>query len=354
VKRRHALALVGSVLASRWLDARPAAAAAATTIKATGSTLMYPLLAAWTQQYRSTAPDVRITIEATGSGTGIAQAINGAVQLGASDAYMTDEQVAAHPGMLNIPLAISAQSVNYNLPGLNGTSLKLDGPTLAGIYAGTIRSWDDAAIVAMNPGVALPHQTIVPIHRSEGSGDSFIFSQYLTFSTDAWEFGPSYGTDIAWPDVPGAKGATGNEGMVRTLAATPGGIAYVGGSFFGRITAAHLGTAMLKNQAGAFVAPSAQSVTRAAAELNARTPKDERLSLVFAPGAASYPLVTYEYAIVAARQPDPTTAAALRGFLLWAIGEGGGNDKRFLEPLHFAALPEFVRALSDAQIRTIA
>ena len=199
----------------------------------------------------------------------------------------------------------------------------------------------------------LPHQDIIAIHRNDSSGDSFIFSQYLTFSTDSWEDGPSFGTDVAWPAIPNAKGATGNDGMVKTLAATPYGIAYVGGSFFGQVAGAHLGTAMLKNQAGNFVSPNPSNVRVAAAALDTRTPKDERLSLVFAPGANSYPLVNYEYAIVAAKQPDPATAAALRNFLLWAIDDGHGNDQKLLDPLHFATLPEAVRALSDAQIRKI-
>jgi phosphate transport system substrate-binding protein len=266
---------------------------------------------------------------------------------------MTDEQMTASPGMLNIPLVISAQIVAYNIPGLNTAGLRLDGPTLAGIYAGQVRSWDDAAITALNPGLRLPHQAIVPIHRSDSSGDSFIFSQYLTFSTDAWEFGPSYGTDIAWPAVPGALGATGNVGMVKAAAATPYSIAYIGGSFFRELAAARLATATLKNQAGNFVTSNPDTVRAAAADLGSRTPRDERLSLVFAPGAESYPLVNYEYAIVAARQPNSATAAALRAFLLWAIDAGKGNDQRGLDPLHFTALPEYVRALSDAQIRRV-
>jgi phosphate transport system substrate-binding protein len=330
-----------------------APAIGAVTLKATGSTLMYPLLNTWAQQYRGTSPGVRVSIAATGSGAGIKQAIAGVVHFGASDAYMTDGQMAVSPGMLNIPLAISSQLIVYNVPGLNRTSLKLDGPTLAAIYTGSVRSWDDPTIAAMNPGVKLPHQGIVPIHRNEGSGDSFIFSQYLTFSTDSWEDGPSFGTDIAWPAIPNAKGATGNDGMVKTLAATPYGIAYVGGSFFGQVAGAHLGTAMLKNQADNFVSPNPSNVRVAAAALDTRTPKDERLSLVFAPGAESYPLVNYEYAIVAAKQPDPATAAALRNFLLWTIDDGHGNDQKLLDPLHFATLPEAVRALSDAQIRKI-
>jgi phosphate transport system substrate-binding protein len=350
MKRFNAVSIIASFVA---VAAIVAPAAGAVTLKATGSTLMYPLINTWMQQYRSTSPGVRITMAATGSGAGIKAAIAGAVQFGASDAYMTDDQMSASPGMLNIPLAISSQLITYNVPGLNLTSLKLDGPTLAGIYTGSVRSWDAPAIVAMNPGVKLPHQDIIAIHRNDSSGDSFIFSQYLTFSTDSWEDGPSFGTDVAWPAIPNAKGATGNDGMVKTLAATPYGIAYVGGSFFGQVAGAHLGTAMLKNQAGNFVSPNPGNVRVAAAALDTRTPKDERLSLVFAPGANSYPLVNYEYAIVAAKQPDPATAAALRNFLLWAIDDGHGNDQKLLDPLHFATLPEAVRALSDAQIRKI-
>jgi phosphate transport system substrate-binding protein len=262
------------------------------------------------------------------------------------------EQMTASPGILNIPLAISSQLVAYNVPGLNNTSLRLDGPTLAGVYAGKVRNLDDAAIVAMNPGVKLPHQPIVPIHRREGSGDSFMFSQFLTYSTDSWEFGPSFGTDIAWPSAPGALGAKGNAGMVKA-AAMPYSVAYIGGSFFREIAAAHLGTATLKNQAGNFVAASPKTLRLAAAELGARTPHDERLSLVFAPGAESYPLVNYEYAIVAAKQSNPATATALREFLLWAIGAGEGNDQKSLDPLHFVTSAEYVRALSDAQVRRI-
>ena len=332
----------------------PAArAAGSVTLSETGSTLMYPLLRLWAAQYRSAFPNVRITIAPTGSGAGIAQATAGRVQLGASDAYMTDEQISARPGTLNIPLAISWQVVTYNVPGLNGAALRLDGPTLAGIYTGKIRSWNDTAIAAMNPGMKLPDRQIVSVHRSDSSGDSFIFSQYLTYSTDSWEFGPSFGTDIAWPAIPGALGATSNAAMVKAVAATPYSLAYVGSSYFREIAAAHLGTASLKNQARNFIAASTRTVRLAAAALGERTPEDERLSLVFAPGADSYPLVNYEYAIVSDKQPNPGTAAALRGFLLWAIDAGKGNDQAALDPLHFSTLPEDVRALSDAQIRKI-
>jgi phosphate transport system substrate-binding protein len=349
----NALRTAGLVAAMVQVLTPAAGAADATTLRETGSTLMYPLLQQWTTRYRAAAPKVQIATSATGSGAGIAEAIAGRVQFGASDAYMSDEQMNASPGILNIPLAISSQLVTYNVPGLNGAPLRLDGPTLAAVYTGTVKNWDDAAIAAMNPGVRLPHRTIVPIHRSDSSGDSFIFSQFLTYSTDSWEFGPSFGTDIAWPSIPGAIGAKGNAGMVKAAATTPYAIAYIGGSFFREIAAARLGTAVLKNQAGNFVAASPATIRAAAAELGARTPRDERLSLVFAPGAHSYPLVNYEYAIVAQKQPNPVTAAALRAFLLWTIGSGEGNDQKALDPLHFVTLPEYVRALSDAQIRKI-
>jgi phosphate transport system substrate-binding protein len=349
--RAFGIAMIGA--ASIAAVAPAARAANGVTLNETGSTLMFPLIDQWAGQYRRAAPSVRMSIAATNSGAGIAQAIAGRVQFGASDAYMSDEQVRANPGILNIPLVISAQLVIFNLPGRNVDVLRLDGPTLAGIYTGTIQYWDDAAIAAMNPSGRLPHHPIVPVHRSDSSGDSFIFSQFLTFSTDSWEFGPSFGTDIAWPAVPAAAGAVGNAGMIRAVAATPYAIAYVGGSYYRQIADARLGTATLKNQTGNFVAPSPQTVRAAAAVLGPRTPRDERLSLVFAPGADAYPLVNYEYAIVAARQPNPATAAALRDFLLWAIGAGEGNDQRALDPLHFTTLPEYVRALSDAQIRQI-
>jgi phosphate transport system substrate-binding protein len=266
---------------------------------------------------------------------------------------MSDEQAEQHPSIVNIPVAISAQTVNYNVPGLNDAGLKLDGPTLAAIYSGQITAWDAAPITSLNPGVKLPHQTIVPIRRKDDSGDTFIFTQFLDFSTQSWEDQFGYGTDIAWPVVAGAKTATGNEGMVEMLAATPFSVGYAGISFRGAITKAGLGTAPLKNQNGRFVLPTADTVSAAASELDRRTPADERLSLVFAPGDASYPLINYEYALVATKQPDPATAAALRRFLLWAVSIEGGNARKYLDAVGFIPLPDFIRALSGKQINRI-
>ncbi|WP_197732933.1 phosphate ABC transporter substrate-binding protein PstS [Paraburkholderia pallida] len=318
-----------------------------------GSTLLYPLFQSWITGYKSVAPDTALTASATGSTAGIEAAIKGTVRIGTSDAYLSDEEAAQHPDILNIPLAISAQTINYNLPGVKAANLKIDGPTLAAIYLGKITAWDDAAIRAMNPGVALPHHAIIPVRRADGSGDTFIFTQFLDFSADTWENSPGYGTTVAWPNVDGEKTATGNEGMVQTLATTPYSIGYVGISYADKIARAGIGTAMIKNQDGKFLLPTPQSISAGATELGKRTPAYERISLIYAPGAGSYPLVNYEYALVAASQHDAATAEALRSFLRWAISATGGNAANYLKPVGFIPLPDFIRGLSEAQIETI-
>jgi phosphate transport system substrate-binding protein len=266
---------------------------------------------------------------------------------------MSDEEAEQNPEIKNIPVAISAQTVNYNLLGLNGAGLKLDGPTLAGIYAGRITAWDAAPIEAMNPGVNLPHQSIVPIRRADAAGDTFIYTQFLDFSTQSWADQIGYGTTVAWPAVAGELTATGNDGMVKTAAATPDSVAYIGVSFRGAIAKAGLGTAMLKNQNGKFLLPTTETITVGASVLDPRTPPDQRLSLVFATGDDSYPLINYEYAVVSIRQPTVETAAALRKFLLWAISLTGGNAPKYLDAVGFIPLPDFIRALSQNQINLI-
>lgn len=322
------------------------------TLKETGSTLLHPLVDTWVAAYTRTHPGVQISTAATGSEAGIRQVIANAVEIGASDAYMSDAQVKQYPQIINVPLAIAAQTVNYNLPGLNAAHLRLDGPTLAGIYGGSIGRWDAPQIAALNPGVSLPHQAIVPIRRAEGSGDTFVFTQYLTFSTPSWENDTGYGTTIKWPTVSGERTAVGNAGMLQAIQSTPYSIGYVGVSFNDKIAAAALGTASLKNNDGAFVVPSKETITAGAASLGPRTPADERLSLVFAPGADSYPLVNYEYAIVSTRQASPAIAAAVRRFLLWTIVPSEDNEA-YLDTVHFIPLPPHTWELSQAQIQAI-
>jgi phosphate transport system substrate-binding protein len=347
---RVALLSAGAI----WL-ALPVTAvqAAGTQLHETGSTLLYPLFQQWVADYAHVAPSVSISTGATGSGAGIAAAMAGTAQIGSSDAYMSDQQAEQNPQLVNIPLAISAQTVNYNIPGLNGGGLKLDGATLAGIYSGRITQWDAPAIAAMNPGVTLPHQQIVPIRRADASGDSFIFTQFLDFANQEWEDQVGYGTSVPWPSVAGERTASGNAQMVQTLASTPYSIAYVGISFHDSIAHAGLGTARLENQSGQFVLPTPETVGAAASQLDSRTPPDERLSLVFAPGAQSYPLINYEYVVVSKHQADSATAAALRGFLLWTISLDGGNAGKYLDTVGFIPLPDFIRGMSEHQISLI-
>jgi phosphate transport system substrate-binding protein len=327
--------------------------AAGQTLSESGSTLVYPLFKAWIAGYAKLDPAVQVTAIATGSGAGIEQAASGRVRIGMSDAYMSDTQAMANPHILNIPLAISAQVVAANLPELHGQRLNLSGPVLAGIYSGAIRNWDAAPIAAINRGIRLPHHAIVPVRRSDSSGDTFIFTQFLSFSSDDWENRLGYGTTVEWPGVSGELSAAGNQGMVQTIAHTPYAMGYFGASFEAQAAAAGLQSAMLQNQEGKFLLPNEETIRAAAASLTPRTPADGRLTLVFAPGTDSYPLINYEYAMVSDAQPSKQIAGALSNFLLWCISPQGGNAAGFLGPGHFIALPTAIRARSEIEIAKI-
>lgn len=333
--------------------AQAPAQAAQVTLLETGSSLLYPLFNLWVPAYTKANPDVRITTQSTGSGTGIAQAISGVAQIGASDAYMSDAQMKQNTTMINVPLTISAQAINYNIPGLNKVHLKLDGPTLAGIYSGKITNWNDAQIAALNPGVKLPDHPIVAVHRSDGSGDTFIFTQFLSASTPSWNDSVAYGTSVSWPAVASSLGANGNPGMVQSAQQTPYSIAYIGVSYHAEVEKAGLGTAELKNHDGKFVLPTTETVSAAANEMISKTPADQRLSLIFAPGAKSYPIINYEYAIVNTKQANSDTAAAVRKLLNWAVEPTGGNAETFLKPVQFVRLPDAIVKMSKAQIAKI-
>jgi phosphate transport system substrate-binding protein len=324
-----------------------------TTVTETGSTLIYPLFVSWIDAYGKVDASLQMKASATGSGAGIEQAIAKKVQIGTSDAYFSDNEAMANPHILNIPIAISAQTVQVNLPELRDRGLKLSGPVLADIYSGKIHDWDAAPIAEMNQGVSLPHHAIIPVRRADGSGDTFIFTQFLTFSTPKWENSIGYGTTVNWPAVASVQTASGNQGMLDTIAKTPYSVGYVGGSFADQAAKAGLITAMLQNQEGKFLLPSRSTVIAAAAELTPRTPPDERLTLVFAPGANSYPLINYEYAIVSEQQSDAQSAQAISNFLLWCISPQGGSAESFLSPVHFIALPTSIRARSEEQIAKI-
>jgi phosphate transport system substrate-binding protein len=319
----------------------------------TGSTLLLPLFNQWAADYQKAHPDLQIATQGTGSGAGISQAVSGAVQIGASDAYMSDAQMKSSPGVQNIPLAISSQMINYNVPGLNDRHLKFSGPVLAAIYAGKVKYWDDPLIAQLNAGVKLPHNAIVPVHRTDGSGDTFIFTQYLSFSTPEWSKSAGYGLTVNWPAVQGSAGAAGNPGMVSTAKSTPYSIAYIGISFKSTTDAAGLGEAMLQNKDGKFVLPDATTVGAAVVEVAPETPPDERISLIYAPGEQSYPIINYEYAIVKTQQPSAAVAKAVKDFLGWSIDPKGGNAPEYMQAVGFVALPGTILTLSNYQINLI-
>lgn len=193
--------------------------AGSTTVSETGSTLLLPLISAWQVAYGTLNPKVLVTTSGTGSGTGIADAAAGTVDIGGSDAYLSPADLSQHPGLENIPVAVAALMVNYNVPGIE-RPLRLSGKVLAGIYTGTVTAWNDPAIEALNPGVALPSLKIVPLHRADSSGSTFLFTSYLNAQDPNGWAPSSVATTVNWPSVPGAQAETGSGSMVKGCAAT--------------------------------------------------------------------------------------------------------------------------------------
>jgi phosphate transport system substrate-binding protein len=325
----------------------------AATLTETGSTLLYPLWNIWVPDYTQKYPNVSIQTAGTGSGTGITDATNGTADIGASDAYLSPSEVTASPSLLNIPLAISAQLVVYNVPGVTA-HLKLSGKLLSQIYQGKITNWNDPAISAINSGVTLPNLPIVTLHRSDSSGDTFLFTTYLS-KTDASGWGASigYNTTVAWPNVTGALGEAGNSGMVTGCKATAGCIAYVGISYQTQALQANLGYAQLQNGKGAYVLPTAASINAEAAGFVKSTPANGTISLIDGKTATGYPIINYEYAIVNGKQSSSSTAKAVRSVLEWAIDPKDGSSPNYLSQVFFQPLPAKVEAQSVKQILKI-
>ena len=326
------------------------------SISETGSSLLYPLFNLWVPNFTAMYPTVKLNTASTGSGTGQSQAEAGTVQIGASDAYLTDAQQAANPNILNIPLSISAQMINYNVPEIPSTMhLNFTGAVLSGIYNGTITYWDSQYIKAINPAAAslLPHQVIIPIHRSDGSGDTFLFTQFLSKTSPSWSAKVGFGTAVSWPPVPSSQSALGNGGMVQSSKANKYSIAYIGVSYFESTITHGLNYAFLQNQAGNFVNFTQANIQAAANELVSSTPQSERISLIYAPGANSYPIINYEYAMVLKVQNQTGMALGLKTLLTWAILPQYGNSPQFLNQVNFVALPPSVVQLSLTQINEI-
>lgn len=327
------------------------AAAPAGTLSETGSSLLYPLFTTWAKAYHRADPGVRITTASTGSGEGIDDAASGKADIGASDAYLSSGDLVDNPALLNIPVAISAQQINYNLPSLPATAhVKLNGTVLAEMYSGQIKRWNAPAIAALNPGLHLPALWVVPVHRQDSAGDTFLFSSYLATGDPGWNARIGYGTTVAWPHTPGATAATGNTGMVQACAAKPGCVAYIGISYLSEASADHLDYAALENAAGRYVLPDAKSIAAAAAVFVSQLPPNETISMVNGPAADGYPIVNYEYVIVSTH-PKGGGAGAIRQFLNWAVTKG--NAASYLGPVHFEPLPAEAVSLAQAQVKRI-
>jgi phosphate transport system substrate-binding protein len=320
----------------------PAANASGKSISETGSTLLFPLFGTWQTAYSTANPSVTITSGATGSGTGIADASEGLVNIGASDAYLSASDVIKYPGLMNIPLAVASVQVYYNLPGVK--SLNLNGTVLAQIYTGKITTWDDPAIAKLNPGVSLPSTKIVTLHRADGSGSTFLFTSYLSAQDpSAWP-STNVGTTITWPTAPGALAETGSGGMVTGCGSTKGCIAYIGISYLAKATAAGLAPAALANKAGKYVQDTVPAVSAALASFPA-APASGAEPLINTSAATGYPIINYEYAIVKKTQPSAAEAKAVKSFLSWILSTG--DSTKNLSTVGFVALPS--STLSTAQ-----
>ena len=317
----------------------------------TGATELYPLMNLWRDGYHQNYPNVTINTASTGSGAGISQAIARTADIGASGAYLSNGDIAAHKGLMNIALAIAAEQVHYNLPGVT-EHLKLNGKALAAMYQGTIKTWNDPQIAALNPGVNLPATPVVPLHRSDGAGDTFVFTQYLSKQDpDGWGKSPGFGTTVDFPAVPGALGENGAGGMVTGCAETPGCVAYIGTSYLDQASQKGLGEAQLANASGKYLLPEAKSIQAEAAGFASQTPANQVISLINGPAADGYPIVNYEYAVVSTSQPNAASASAIKDFLRWVITTG--NQTSFLSTVGFQALSPTVAELGEDQIKEI-
>jgi len=295
--------------------------------------------------------NVTLTPAAGGSGKGISDAIAGTTQMGGSDAYLSSTQRSSDPSLLNIPIAVSSQAVNYNLPGVS--DLKLTGDILAKIYQGTIKTWNDPAITALNPGTNLPAKAIVPVRRVDSSGDTFIFTGFLSATNQSWSNGPSMGTTVSWPTVSNEQTANGTPGMVQTCSATPGCIAYIGISAESQAKSAGLGEAQLQNKAGSFVQPTSDTVQAAVTAGSSNVPDNLAASLIYEGGANSYPIVNFEYIVVKNKQSSSDVAQAIRDFLAFAISPSGGGSSTYLDKEQFQPLPQTVVAKVQTAIASI-
>jgi phosphate transport system substrate-binding protein len=308
-------------------------------INGAGATFPFPIYSKWFSEYNKLHPDVQINYQSIGSGGGIKQITEKTVDFGATDAPMTDEELRRTPGLLHIPTVMGAVVVVYNLPG--ASSLRLSPETLAGIFLGKIQKWNDAAIAKDNPGSKLPDTAIAVVHRSDGSGTTSVFTDYLAKVSPEWKSGPGAGKSVNWPVGLGGKG---NEGVTATVKQTEGAVGYVELAYAKQN---QLPMAELKNHDGQWAQATLDTVSAAAAR--AEIPPDYRVSITDAPGKDAYPIAAFTYLLLYKEQPDPRKGNALVHFLWWAIHDG----QKMASALDYAPLPAPLIGKVEATLRSI-
>jgi phosphate transport system substrate-binding protein len=321
-----------------------AAPAAGQTLTGAGATFPNPIYTKWFDAYNKKT-GVQINYQSIGSGGGIRQFTEGTVDFGATDGPMNESQIAAvNANVLHVPTVLGAVVVTYNLPELGDTKLKFDGTTLVDIFMGRIVKWNDKRIAALNPGVKLPDIDLIVVHRSDGSGTTYVFTDYLNKFSREWKDKVGFATSVNWPTGLGGKG---NEGVTQQVKQVEGALGYVELIY---AISNKLPYASIKNASGSFVEPSLESVTAAAA--SAKLPKDTdfRVSITNAPGAGSYPIASFTWLLVPKDSKNPAKAKLLKDFLTWMItpeAQGMANE------LHYASLPPEVAKLIEARLPTL-
>jgi len=332
MKRTQLLFLAGAMLVGG------VAAADSLLINGAGATFPFPLYSKWFSEYNKLHPDLKFNYQSIGSGGGVKQITERTVDFGASDAPMNDEELKKAPGVIHVPTVLGAVSVVYNgAP----EGLKLTPDALAGIFLGTITRWSDPKLTAINPGLKLPDVAITVAHRSDGSGTSAVFTDYLAKVSPDWKTKVGAGKSVKWPVGLGGKG---NEGVTGVVKSTPGAIGYVELAYAKQNK---LTTAALKNADGNFVLPSIESTSEAAAGVE--MPADFRVSITNAKGKNAYPISSFTYLLVYKEQTDAAKGKALVEFIWWAIHDG----QKMAGPLDYAPLPKAVQTRVEAETKTI-
>jgi phosphate transport system substrate-binding protein len=316
--------------------------AAQTKLNGAGATFPYPIYSKWFNQYHQQHPDIEINYQSIGSGGGIRQVTAGTVDFGASDGPMTDQQLAdAKFKILHLPTVLGAVVPAYNIPGFKG-ELKFTPDVIAGIYLGKITTWNDPAIAKANPGASLPGQSIVVVHRSDGSGTTYIFTDYLSKVSSEWMNSVGKGTSVKWPVGLGAKGNEGVAGMIRQM---DGAFGYVELIY---ALQNNITFGSVKNAGGAFIKASLESTTAAAASVKSM-PADFRVSITNAPGKDAYPIASFTWLLIPADWKDKGKQKIIVDFLSWMLEQG----QTMTAELNYAPLPDSVRQKEREAIKSI-